>query len=58
MVDVVIAAGAGGARLERHVRVEVDGGRDTAIPVGSPTDSTSRTLVMTVLSVALWLILR
>lgn len=37
--DVLIAAGSGNARIERHVEVSVDAGKDIAIPLGSPETS-------------------
>jgi len=58
LVDVVIAAGAGETRLERHVRVDVEEGRDTAIPVGAPTGSALRAVGLGALSVAVWVLSR
>jgi hypothetical protein len=56
--DVVIAAGAGPARVDRHVRVEVEAGKDTAIPVGAPEKAMSDTLSMGLLSAAAWVLSR
>lgn len=36
IADVMIAAGSGPARVERHVRVDVEAGATTTIPVGAP----------------------
>jgi hypothetical protein len=56
--DVVIAAGAGGTRVERHVRVQVEQGRETAIPIGSPSGSASGTALTGFLSIAAWVLSR
>lgn len=34
--ELQIAAGSGPSRVERHLRVEVDGGKTTAVPVAAP----------------------
>lgn len=36
IAELQIAAGSGPDRVERHLRVEVDGGQVTAIPVAAP----------------------
>lgn len=39
--ELQIAAGSGPSRVERHVRVEVDGGKVTAVPVAAPDGSSA-----------------
>ncbi len=58
MADVVIAAGGGAERVERHVRVEIAEGVDSAIPVGAPHKSMSAAMSMGALSVTAWLLSR
>ncbi|RMH42962.1 MAG: hypothetical protein D6689_06450 [Deltaproteobacteria bacterium] len=56
--DVVVAAGAGEQRVERHMRVAVAAGRDTAIPLAAPDPSVSRTFVLTALSAVAYVLVR
>ncbi len=52
--DVVIAAGAGGQKVERHVRVDVEEGKLHTIPLASPERSWLSTLAAAVFSVGAW----
>jgi len=52
--DVVIAAGAGAQKVERHVRVEVEEGKQHTIPLASPERSWLSTVAAAVLSVGAW----
>jgi hypothetical protein len=55
--DLAIAAGAG----EKQVRVWVDGGRTTAVPLGAAVDaplSTVRSVALSLLSLAVYTLLR
>lgn len=54
--DVVIAAGAGSQRIERHVRVDVDQGKVHTIPLASPDQSWLATAVAVMLSIGVWIV--
>jgi hypothetical protein len=49
--ELQIAAGSGPSRVERHVRVEVDGGKVTTIPVAAPDGSSSSGVLSAVASI-------
>jgi hypothetical protein len=50
--DVVVAAGAGDGRVERHVRVRVGWNEEIAIPLAAPSPSIASTLSLALLSLA------
>lgn len=52
--DVVIAAGAGAQKVERHVRVDVEEDKQHTIPLASPERSWLATVAAAVLSVGAW----
>lgn len=55
--ELAIAAGAG----EKQLRVWVDTGRTTAVPLGAPDDaplSTVRSMALSLISLAVWALLR
>lgn len=49
--ELQIAAGSGPSRVERHVRVEVDGGKVTAIPVAAPDGGSGSGMLSAVASI-------
>jgi hypothetical protein len=56
--EVVIAAGAGATRIERHVQVYVEHDREITIPLGAPEPSMGSALSLSVLSVAVAVLAR
>jgi len=56
--DVVVAAGGGETRIERHMSVAVAAGRDTAIPLAGPDKPMSQGLAMGLLSATVWVLSR
>jgi hypothetical protein len=56
--EVIIAAGGGAARIERHVEIWVESGENVSIPLGAPEQSMTSTLHMGMLTVAAWLLSR
>jgi len=52
--DVVIAAGAGGQKVERHVRVDVEEDKQHTIPLASPERSWLSTAAAAVISIGAW----
>ncbi len=56
--DVVVAAGGGETRIERHMRVAVVERQDTAIPIAAPDKSMSQGLGMGLLSAVVWVLSR
>ena len=54
--EIVIAAGGGPARVERHVQVYVEHDREITIPLGSPEQSMSAAMQFGVLSVVAWVL--
>jgi hypothetical protein len=58
MADVVIAAGGGAERVERHLQVIVDAGGHVNIPIGAPEKSMGSAMKMGVFTVAAWVLSR
>ena len=58
LAEVVIAAGGGPARIERHVQIYVEHDREVVIPLGSPEQSMTSGMQLGVLSVVAWVISR
>ena len=58
MADVVIAAGGGETRVEKHIRVAVEERQDTAIPLAGPDRSMGETVKMGFLTMAAWVLSR
>ena len=58
LTDVVIAAGGGSNRVERHLQVYVEIDRKTVIPLGSPEQSMTSAMHFGMLSVVAWVLSR
>ena len=56
--DVMIAAGSGGTRIDAAVRVSIDTGINTTIPVAAPDKPFGSAMSTGILSVAAWLLAR
>ncbi len=56
--DVVIAAGGGGARIEKHFEIWVDPDKTVVIPLGAPEQSMTSAMNMGMLTIAAWLLSR
>jgi len=56
--DIIIAAGGGGSRIEKHFEVWVEPDENISIPLGAPEQSMSSSLQMGMLGIAAWLLSR
>jgi len=50
LADVVIAAGGGPTRIDRHFQISIDAGQVTTVPIAAPDRAMSSTLPMWFLS--------
>ena len=56
--DVVIAAGGGANRIERHFEVWVEPNENLTLPLAAPEQSMTSTMHMGMLTIAAWLLSR
>jgi len=56
--DIVVAAGGGGSRIEKHFEIWVEPNENVTIPLGAPEQSMSSTMSMGMLTIAAWLLSR
>jgi hypothetical protein len=56
--DVIIAAGGGSTRIEKHFEIWVSPGENVAIPLGAPEQSMASAMNMGMLTIAAWLLSR
>ncbi len=58
IVELMVAAGSGAGRVERFVRVDVDIGKTTTIPIAAPDKSMMADMPTTLLMVVVGVLLR